>query len=181
MILGLDVSTSITGISVIDKSGEILISEAWDTRNKKHFPTLWHKADFIENKLRGLKVNRKILIEKIYIEQSLQAFRPGLSSAKTILTLAKFNGIISYLCRKIYDVTPEYVGASSARKLCGIKVERGKKAKEVVLEFLVDTEADFKVEYTKHGNPKPGIYDKADAIIVARAGLKLWKEKNLKS
>ena len=76
MILGLDVSTSITGVSVIDKNGEILFYEAWDMRNKRYFPTLWDKADFIENKLRELKVRKKFIIEKIYIEQSLQAFRP---------------------------------------------------------------------------------------------------------
>jgi len=176
MILGLDVSTSITGVSVIDKSGEILFYEAWDMRNKRYFLTLWDKADFIENKLRELKVRKKFIIEKIYVEQSLQAFRPGLSSAKTILTLAKFNGIVSYLARRVYEMEPEYVGASSARKLCGIKVERGKKAKEVVLQHILDTEPKFKISYTSHGNPKPGSYDMSDAIIVARAGLKLWNK-----
>ena len=176
MILGLDVSTSITGVSVVDKNGEILFYEAWDMRNKRYFPTLWDKADFIENKLRELKVRKKFIIEKIYIEQSLQAFRPGLSSAKTILTLAKFNGIVSYLARRVYEMDPEYVGASSARKLCGIKVERGKKAKEVVLQHILDTEPKFKIGYTSHGNPKPGSYDMSDAIIVARAGLKLWNK-----
>ena len=176
MILGLDVSTSITGVSVVDKNGEILFYEAWDMRNKRHFPTLWDKADFIENKLRELKVRKKFIVEKIYIEQSLQAFRPGLSSAKTILTLAKFNGIVSYLARRVYEMEPEYVGASSARKLCGIKVERGKKAKEVVLQHILDTEPKFKISYTRHGNPKPGSHDMSDAIIVARAGLKLWSK-----
>lgn len=73
-------------------------------RNKRHFPTTWHKADFIENKLRDLSVRRSYIIEKVYIEQSLQAFRPGFSSAKTILTLAKFNGIVSYLVRRVFEI-----------------------------------------------------------------------------
>ena len=176
MILGLDVSTSITGISVIDKSGEILLYEAWDMRNKRYFSTPWHKADFIENKLRDLSIRRNFIVEKIYIEQSLQAFRPGFSSAKTILTLAKFNGIVSYLARRIFELDPEYIGASSARKLCGIKVQKGKKAKQVVLEHLLENEPAFKIKYTKQGNPKPGSYDMADAIIIARAGLELWKK-----
>ena len=178
MILGLDVSTSITGISVIDRDGEILLSEAWDMRNKRKFPTLFDKAKFIENKIRELKVNRSFLIEKIFIEESLQAFRPGFSSAKTILTLAKFNGIVSYICNRTYGIRPEYVGATSARKLCGIKVERGKKAKQVVLNFLLDNEPAFKVQYTRQGNPKPGVHDRADALIVARAGLAIWNKKS---
>jgi len=33
MIIGLDVSTSITGATVIDEDGKLLHCEAWDTRN----------------------------------------------------------------------------------------------------------------------------------------------------
>ena len=168
-------STSITGATVIDKSGEILFCEAWDTRNKKRFPTLWTKAVFIENKLRDLQITRKFIIERVYIEESLQTFKSGFSSAKTLSTLAKFNGIVSFVCHKIFDTTPEFVGASSARKLCGIKVERGKKAKEVVLQHLLENEPKFNVEYTKQGNPRPGSWDRSDSIIIARAGLKKWQ------
>ncbi len=63
--------------------------------------------------------------------------------------------------------------AMEARKLCGIKVPRGQKAKKVVLEHLLDSEQAFKIEYTNRGNPKPESYDHADAIIVAKAGYKL--------
>ena len=178
MILGLDISTSITGATVVDKSGEILFCEFWDTRNKNRFPTLWEKASFIEDKLRELKVRRGFIIEKVYIEESLQTFKSGFSSAKTLSTLSKFNGIVSFICYKIFDLKPEFIGASSARKLCGIKVERGKKAKEVVLQFLLDNEPSFSVEYTKHGNPKPGSWDRSDSIIIARAGLRKWESGN---
>tara|TARA_Y100000034_G_scaffold90426_1_gene108933 strand:+ start:897 stop:1433 length:537 start_codon:yes stop_codon:yes gene_type:complete len=178
MILGLDVSTSITGATVIDKDGEILFCESWDTRNKKRFPTLWEKAAFIEDRLKELKVRRGYTIEKVYVEESLQTFKSGFSSAKTLSTLSKFNGIVSFICYKVFDLQPEFVGASSARKLCGIKVERGKKAKEVVLQHLLDNEPSFSVEYTKHGNPTPGSWDRSDSIIIARAGLKKWESGN---
>ena len=179
MILGLDVSTSITGASVLDANGGMVFCEAWDMRNKNHFPDLYNKASFIKGRLLDLSIHFRI--EHIYIEQSLQAFRPGLSSAKTLLTLAKFNGIVSYICHSDMGIIPEYVGASSARKLCGIKVPRGEKAKEVVLKNILDNTPDFSIQYTKHGNPKPGSYDRADSLVVARAGYKLWKEKNSKS
>ena len=178
MILGLDVSTSITGATVVDKGGEILFCEAWDTRNKKKFMNLWQKASFIEGKLRDLKINRKFIIERVYVEESLQTFKSGFSSAKTLSTLSKFNGIVSFICFKLFGNEPEFVGASSARKLCGIKIERGKKAKEVVLQYLLDNEPKFSVEYTKHGNPKPGSWDRSDSIIIARAGLKKWQSGN---
>ena len=169
MILGLDISTSITGATVLDDNGEVVYCEAWDTRNKNHFPGLYDKANFVKGRLLDLRT--MFDIEHIFIEQSLQAFRPGFSSAKTILTLAKFNGIVSYICQDNFTA-PEYIGASTARKACGIKVEKGKKAKEVVLKFVLDNEDKFVVEYTKQGNPKPGSYDRADSHIIAKAGCK---------
>ena len=53
--------------------------------------------------------------------------------------------------------------------MCGIKIPRGTKAKQVVLNFVIETEKDFVVEYTRHGNPKPNTYDRADSYVVAKA------------
>ena len=47
MILGLDVSTSITGATILDKEGEVLYNEAWDTRKFKNF---FVKAAYIEER-----------------------------------------------------------------------------------------------------------------------------------
>lgn len=167
MILGLDVSTSITGITVLDDAGKILLNETVDMRSKK-FDGFFSKADAVERRLALLKTTHKI--EKIYIEQSLQAFRPGLSSAQVILTLGKFNGIVSWICYKVFGFEPEYIGASTARKALGIKVERGANAKEVVLEHVKALEPGFKVEYTAHGNPVAGTFDRADSYVIAKAG-----------
>ena len=179
MILGLDVSTSITGATVIDRDGEILYCEAWDTRNKKKYPTLYEKADFAKEKLRSL-AHRSFIIEKVYIEKNLQMFAAGRSSANTLFTIAKFNGIVSYICESVLKTKVEYISPGSARKTCNIKVSRGEKAKEVVLKHLMENERDFEVKYTKFGNPAPGTYDRADSVIVARAGLELWRNENLK-
>ena len=170
MILGLDLSTSIVGATVLNNEGEMIYCESWDLRNKNHFPSLYEKAERVKQLLEILYEVKRYDIKHIFIEQSLQAFRPGFSSAKTLLTLAKFSGIISYICQRSYLKPPEYIAATSARKACGIKVERGKKAKEVVLNFLLDNIDGFSVEYTKYGNPKPGSYDRADSYIIAKAG-----------
>ena len=170
IILGLDISTSITGVTLIDEEENILFCEAWDTRNKNKFPTIFHKARFIREKLFGLGYP----ISNVYIEQSLQSFRSGFSSAQTLSTLARFNGIISWICFQELNRMPEYIAATTARRLCGIKVSRGEKAKEKVLQFFLDNGNE--IEYTRHENPKPGSYDRADSWIIARAGLQLWKE-----
>ena len=143
MILGLDVSTSITGATVIDLNGNVVYCEAWDTRKIKNF---FDKASFINNKLVDIRI--KFPITKIVIEQSLQMFRAGFSSAKTLTLLSKFNGVVSW----------------------GVKILRGQKAKQVVLKFVLDNVDGFEVEYTRSNNPKPGSYDRADSYIIARAG-----------
>tara|TARA_R110000824_G_scaffold107564_4_gene253935 strand:+ start:834 stop:1358 length:525 start_codon:yes stop_codon:yes gene_type:complete len=174
MILGLDISTSITGVTVLDENGKTLCCKAWDLRKYKNF---FEKTKETQRKLRELKTAYPD-IESVYIEQSLQSFRPGFSSAKTLLTLARFNGIVSWLVYEMFYIEPGYIGASTARKLYGIKVPRGQKAKKVVLEFLLDNEEGFEIEYTKYGNPKPESYDRADSLVIARAGYQLCNKKN---
>ena len=87
-------------------------------------------------------------------------------------------------CKKLaMQIRPKFIGATSARKLSGIKVARGQKAKQVVIQYLLDNEPAFKIEYTKHGNPKPESYDRADAIVIAKAGWAIEQsssEKNIK-
>jgi len=164
MILGLDISTSITGATVMDKKGNILMCEAWDTRKIKNF---FQKAAAIRSRILDTKIEYPIT--KIVIEQSLQMFRPGFSSAKTLTTLSKFNGIVSWMCYRITGIERENVSASSARKNAGITVRRGQKAKEIVLEHVKNNIPNFEYELTKAGNPKPGTYDRADSIILAQS------------
>ncbi len=175
MILGLDISSSITGATVVDQAGEVLYCQSWDTRNKKKFPTLFAKSDFIKEKLSS-EVEGQFHINQIYIEQSLQSFRSGFSSAQTLSTLARINGIVSWISYKLFDIIPEYISATSARKLCGLKIPRGSNTKEIVLKFVLDNCSDFDVEYTKFGNPKPGTFDRADSVIIAKAGLEKWRQ-----
>lgn len=165
MILGLDVSTSITGATIIDDAGTVVLMESIDTRKYKNF---FIKAEKMKNFLTNLR--KQYNIKEIYIEQSLQSFRSGFSSAKTLSTLSRFNGVISWVCYSLWGIEPEYLAATSARKLCGIKVPKGLKAKPVVLQFVLDNEPSFVVEYTKHGNPKPDSYDRADSWVIAKAG-----------
>ena len=172
MLLGLDISTSITGITILDKEGEILYNDALDTRKYK---SMFVKARTLQEKLKEIKKNYKI--KSIYVEKSLQSFRSGFSSAKTLSTLSAFNGIVSWMCYDIFKLTPEYLAATSARKMCGIKIPRGEKAKPVVLNYLLENESKFQVEYTKFGNPKPKYYDMADSIIIAKAGFRKEQDK----
>ncbi len=178
MILGVDVSTSITGFAVVDKNGKIVDIGACDLRRYKSFfekclqmreftlnLSEKHCIDWVE---RG--------VEHIYVEQPFTFFNSGGSSAKTMALLQRFNGVVSWMLYETFAREPNYVGATQARKKVGISVPRGIKAKKVVMEHLLTTDEDFKVEYTNHGNPKPVYFDMADALVIARAGLIIEKE-----
>jgi len=175
MILGLDISTSITGATILDKQGNIIYNEAWDTRKYKNF---FEKVKHVEEHITKLH-SECGRIERVYIEQSLQSFRSGFSSAKTLSTLARFNGVVSWLVYRILQIEPQYIAATSARKTCGITVPRGQKGKQVVLNYVLDNVPQISVLYTKKNNVKPECYDKADSWVIARAGYVLCqKEKN---
>ena len=174
MIFGLDVSTSIVGFTSMDEDGNVILKEAWDLRKLK---SIYEKADFVRNKLKDIEVVPKYPTH-VYIEQSLQSFRSGFSSAATLSLLSRFNGIVSWLCYRELGIEPEFISATSARKQCGIKIPRGSKAKQVVIKYVIDNVPSVVITYTKHGNPKPGCYDKADSWVIARAGYLCQKEKS---
>ena len=170
MILGLDISTSITGVTLLDYDNNIILNDAIDLRKYKNF---FIKSEKVAEYFKNLSQKP----DKIFIEQSLQSFRSGFSSAATLSTLSRFNGVVSWLAYKQWLLEPEYLAATSARKLAGIKIIRGTPAKPQVLQYLVDNEPSFVIEYTRHGNPKPDTYDRADSLIIARAGLQLCTNK----
>jgi len=165
MILGLDISTSITGYTVLDYEGNTLACDHIDLRKEKNF---FKKVRIINSSLEA--VNDTYEIEQVYIEQSLQSFRSGFSSAQTLSLLSKINGIVSWICYNMFGDDPNYLAATSARKACGIKVPKGQKAKAVSLQFVIDNVPSFEVQYTRHGNPRPGYADRSDSYIIARAG-----------
>ena len=180
MILGLDISTSCTGWCLVDANGN-LVKMGYISLQKENSP--FAKASKVKRTLSELNINHNI--ERICIEENLQAFRPGLSSAKTLLTLARFNGVVSYLAQDEFCIIPEFINVNTARKSLGIKIVKGKKAekstKDQVLEW-VDSQLktyDWPVKILKSG-PRKGqtvlessCYDMADAYVISRAGIVL--------
>jgi len=170
MLLGLDISSSIIGYTVLDDEGNLLECECIRLEKFKDF---FIKVKNVKNKM--LELNKKFRIDSVYIEESLQAFTAGKSSAMTIQALSKINGTVSWLCYEIFDITPQFVSSGTARKFCGIKIPRGEKAKPVVLNFVVDSEPKFELEFTSKGHPALGSFDRADSYVVAKAGIVLCK------
>jgi len=178
MILGLDISTTMVGVAIIDDSGKLIKSDSWDISKTE---TLFNKAEFIGAEIYGLRSEYDIT--HTFIETALKKFLPGRSRADTIIKLAKFNGIISWLCFDTFDQAPTFINVNTARTLYGLSFPRGTKGpqrKKMVIESVIDKEKNaFSYEMARGGkNFKRGTDDKADAIVIARAGEFLLKNKD---
>lgn len=94
--------------------------------------------------------------------------------------LAKFNGMVSLALLDQFDLAPEYLNVRSARKRIGLTVSQksDKSGKEQAFEYIDDTEPNFEYQLTYADNPKPESKDRADAIVIARAGEQILKEKD---
>ena len=183
MILGLDVSTSITGATILDKKGNIVLCQAWDLRNKKNYKDVIDKAEAMKSNL--LDVCLKHDIKEVYIEKPFMFFNSGGSSAKTMSILQNFNGIVSWLCFECFGFAPTYINVNTARSLYGLSFPRGTKGpqrKKMVIEAVIEKEKTaFSYEMARGGkNFKRGTDDRADAVVIARAGEFLLRNKDNK-
>jgi hypothetical protein len=172
MILGLDISTSITGFSIIENNN-LISCEIIDLRSKK-LETKFEKASLVKAKF--LELKKQYNICDVFIEEPLSRFTPGLSSAQTLLSLSSFNGILSWMIYEIFNIKPQYIACRQARKMVGINVPKGGDAKAITLKHWLDNEPQFKVEYTKFGNAQQGSYDRADSLTIAKAGFLLCQK-----
>ena len=181
--LGLDISTSIIGISIF-KNKNLKEMFYLDLRKTK---CIFEKANkfkaFIKEKVDSLS------IDKIYIEETFQSFSRGLSSAKTLMTLAKFNGIISNITYEVTKVKPEFINVNVARKSLNIKLDKTlqKDKKEQVMDWVYNDLGgyDWPTKTISRGKNKGVVkyekfcYDMADAYVICKAGI-IINEQNIK-
>ena len=113
MILSLDISTSCTGWCIFNKG---VLEDIGYIELSKH-KGMYEKAGHVKSELLNLLI--KYPYTKVVVEENLQAFRPGLSSAKTLMTLAQFNGVVRWICHSDLDCEVESLNVNSARKSVG--------------------------------------------------------------
>ena len=184
IILGLDISTSITGYCLMDtersvghqllRADSIIMSKEKDA---------YRKSIMVRETFEMLIQEYKV--DKIIVEESLQAFRRGLSSAKTLSTLSRFNGVVSFLAQDIFEVPVKMINVNTARKTVGLKVDRkiDVPIKAQILEWikLEPNFCDFAwPKKTLKSGPRKGktieapqCYDIADAAVVCLAGINI--------
>ncbi len=176
IVLGLDVSTSCTGYCIVEKTDySYRIVDAGFLNLKKH-DTFFKKSMALKDFL--IEISKKNSIESIAIEENLQSFRPGMSSAKTLLSLAKFNGVSCLFSEDIFSIQPTMVSVVRARSKLGIKINRklDLNTKQQVLAWVKKHPIFINYEWPqkklKQGPRRgmviddPACYDIADAAVV---------------
>lgn len=182
--IGLDISTSCTGWCIVSPGGSFVDMGYIPLSNKL---SSYQKAQIMRERLSSLHITYDIT--RVFIEENLQAFRPGFSSAKTLLTLARFNGIVGYLAQQEFFCEPLYINVNVARKSVGLKIiskkKGGKPTKEQVLDWVSGQVVyEWPQKVLKSGPRKgqqvlePGCFDAADAYVIAQAGSKTVDQTN---
>ena len=173
--IGLDISTRTIGVCVLEHHTQKLIHLDYIKLSK--FDNEYDKADNVS--WSWIKPEWKV--KNIYIEEAAKKFSPGFSSAGTIMTLGRFNGIVSYEVYKKTGVKPVMVQVRSARKILGVKIDtkdKSKSTKEKVFEIVHTRNPKFPwyQRLSKAGKHKGNmIYDEvcqdmADAWIICKGG-----------
>lgn len=181
-LVGLDISTSCTGISIIDlKTEELVLLDYIKVPTEL---SLFEKADFVIDEVAGCLTRNGIgKPEKVFVEENAKMFAGGLSSADVLMTLAKFNALISYLCHKQLTPNVSSVNVTKARGAIGFKNTKADKrpVKDKVFEFVQTLHPEFpwKTYIPKAGKSKgkeisiPEMKDAADAWVVVVGGKRL--------
>ena len=176
MLLALDISTSCTGYCLFDEDELVDIGHIDLSKHKG----LYEKAKHV--KARIFELGSKYKIHRVVVEENLQAFRPGLSSAKTLMTLAQFNGVVRWICHEHLFVEIVSINVNTARKSVGLKInkkDKSKTTKEKVLDWVSADEPSIKwpTKILKSG-PNKGqkricneAYDMADAYVIGKSFL----------
>ena len=168
IILGLDISSSRIGYCLINENEDLLLV---DEIKLKPSQSLEERADIFKKAMEIIKEHSEV--ERVFIEQPFMAFSGGKTTAATMAKLQRFNGMCSYVVHSVFGSPATLLQANKARGLVDLKIKRGENTKLKVIEWVQEKyPTEFLVEYTKHGNPKPGTDDKADAVVIANAGLK---------
>ena len=171
IILGLDISSSRIGYCLINEKEDLLLV---DEIKLKPSQSLEERADIFKKEMECIKRSlQQEEVDYVFIEQPFMAFSGGKTTAATMAKLQRFNGMCSYVVHHLFGSPATLLQANKARGLVDLKIKRGDNTKLKVIEWVSDKyPKEFIVEYTRHGNPKPGTDDKADAIVIANAGLK---------
>lgn len=187
MILGLDLSSSKTGVTCLTDDGKLYLFTYLDTTTttkakKEEFKDIYdkiaHVAKYFEYFEKAHPDAPKIT--EIHIEGPLSKFTPGKSSIHTLETLFQMNYSVSFELYRIFGIKPVHWHPSTLRSANGIKIPRGGDTKQIIFDFVCKTYPEFKKALPENLPKNNPWIDVADSVVIAR-GAWLTGQKNAKS
>lgn len=135
LVLGLDISTSNIGMVLLESGDpqrhKLIKANGYPISNIRG---LWSKSCFIREKL--LEITDNVKIDAIVVEESLMSFQRNKSSAGVLAVLNRFNGIVSFIARDTLKVPVHFVPSMTARKGCGIKLDKQLDTKQQIFDWV---------------------------------------------
>ncbi|KKX48356.1 hypothetical protein [Sphingobacterium sp. IITKGP-BTPF85] len=110
-IIGLDISTSTVGITIMDITGKLVdmfYLKPPKTSVKNGEITIYDKVEYVEKVMKELNYN----IKYIFIEEPLK----NGNNVNTTVLLAKFNFMVAQKMRDLFKITPIHITVHDARK-----------------------------------------------------------------
>ncbi len=176
-ILGLDISTSVVGYTIIDETGK-LHEMSYIKLSSMDKDDLYAKATAVGDVLEKYRD----IVTDISIEEPLVMFRAGASRAQILSKLSMFNGMVGILSKTIYNTTPVLYNVNNARKTAFplLKFPRGEDRKELVMlriaEHWPDVDWPVMAKGKNIGKPRKECFDMADSAIISLAHLKRLRD-----
>lgn len=182
--IGLDVSTSVVGICVLNHKTGSLIKIMPVKLTSTKFEDIWDKATELEKQFLT-NLDPAWEVKRVFVEDAAKKFSPGFSSAQTIVTLAKMNAIACMIAYKNLNIKPTFVNVRSARAMLGIKIDtkdKSKSTKEKVFEKVLALNPGFPwMQHVAKTGKNVGqlVYDTCnedmgDAWVAVRGGQKMF-------
>jgi len=166
-ILGLDISSSTIGWSIIEYDDEQIVLKEYGHIKplKSNKGSLALRASSAYDDVYSfLKENNPDMFAS---EAYANKFPAGRSTARTIIVLSVFNELMSIACLKSLSYEPERYAVmtirSSLSKFAGYKIS----SKEECFEFIKKYFSNFSLRSNRNGKIAKECYDEADAIAVA--------------
>ena len=186
---GWDISTAIIGF-VAFKDGKFFESRHCDLRKVDGDISCKGDVayDFVFNTLDDYILGPRFCDLSIckhvhFIEDKLSGFGGGGSNANTMMKLAAFNAMVSWMIRftwaNKHDGTIQHIHPSTVKAIMkreGLEVPRGGDKKKLTFAWVTGKEPNLVVDLNKKDNPQPWMYDKCDAYITAYAGMRKFPE-----
>jgi hypothetical protein len=196
MIYGVDISTSVIGLAQFHNDGTYARVDHCDLRDVKGDLT---KAGAFREWLVGLTPPGGFYRDDenhVIVEERLGNFAAGRTMLQTLMKLAAFNAVVTYILwchedssgkhRAIIRLHPstwksimKKEGSVNGEKLIIPRGSRDKK--DLTLRFVRRVEPDFDESVlgtglNRNGNPHPWCYDEADAWCLGRSGFLFLKK-----